>query len=161
MGLEHGLINYIESNAKCRHLKNWPIKGLRGRCLSFSEKGRGATQESTEAESKEKHGVWDPMLEMTIISHHVHSRVDSNKFTTGNPTPESTLFPSQGLWIWPQIPRLGWKYQYDWLYLQSLNSDKHLPHSPFTGQILRWRHFALPSMSLISTSDQCMNMMYP
>jgi len=29
-----GLINYIDTKAKCRHLKNWPVKGLCGRCLS-------------------------------------------------------------------------------------------------------------------------------
>ncbi len=45
----------------------------------------------TEAESKEKHGVWDPMPELTITSPYVHSRVDSNTFTIGNPMPESTL----------------------------------------------------------------------
>ncbi len=40
---------------------------------------------STEAESKEKHGVRD------------HARVDLN------PMPESTLSSSQGLWIWTQL----------------------------------------------------------
>jgi hypothetical protein len=39
----------------------------------------------SEAESKEKHGVWDPMPELTITSPYVHSRVDSNTFTMGNP----------------------------------------------------------------------------
>jgi hypothetical protein len=39
----------------------------------------------SEAESKEKHGVWDPVPELTITS------------------PESTLSPSQGLWVWPSI----------------------------------------------------------
>jgi hypothetical protein len=61
----------------------------------------------SEAESNEKHGVWDPMLELTITSSFVHSRVYSNTFTMGNPIPESTLkstlSPSQGLWIWPQM----------------------------------------------------------
>jgi hypothetical protein len=27
-------IRLIEGNAKCRYKKNWPVKGLRGRCLS-------------------------------------------------------------------------------------------------------------------------------
>ncbi len=40
-----------------------------------------------EAESKEKHGAWDLMPELTITSPYVHSRVDSNTFTTGNPMP--------------------------------------------------------------------------
>ncbi len=30
----HGLINYIDTTTKCRHLKNWPVKWLCGRCLS-------------------------------------------------------------------------------------------------------------------------------
>ncbi len=31
---QHGLINYIDTKAKCRNLKNWPVKGLLcGRCL--------------------------------------------------------------------------------------------------------------------------------
>jgi hypothetical protein len=62
-----------------------------------------------EAESKEKHCVLDPMPEFTIASPYVHSRVNSNKFTMGNPMPESTLTlcqsrlypPSQGVWICP------------------------------------------------------------
>ncbi len=29
-----GLINYADTKAKCRHLKKWPAKELRGRCLS-------------------------------------------------------------------------------------------------------------------------------
>ncbi len=66
----------------------------------------------TEAKSKEKHGIWDPMPEWPIISPYDHSRVDSSRFTIGdpmpcrvdlNPMPESTLSLSQGLWIWPQV----------------------------------------------------------
>ncbi len=30
----HGLTNYIDTKAKCRHLKNWRVKRLCGRCLS-------------------------------------------------------------------------------------------------------------------------------
>ena len=29
-----------------------------------------------------------------------------------------------------QCTKLARKYQHDWLYLQSINSDKHLPQSP-------------------------------
>jgi hypothetical protein len=32
-----------------------------------------------------------------------------------------------------QFTKPGRKYQHDWLYLQSINSDNHLPQSPFTG----------------------------
>ncbi len=41
---------------------------------------RGKWRKSTAAESKEKHGVEDPMSELTITSPYVDSRVDSNKF---------------------------------------------------------------------------------
>ena len=30
---QHGLFNYIDIKAKCHNLKNWPVKGLCGRCL--------------------------------------------------------------------------------------------------------------------------------
>jgi hypothetical protein len=30
---QHGLINYLDTKAKCRRLKNLPVKGLCGRCL--------------------------------------------------------------------------------------------------------------------------------
>ncbi len=52
------------------------------------------------------------MPEWTIISPYDHSRVESSRFTTGNPMPcrvdhspmpKSTLSPSQGLRIWPQV----------------------------------------------------------
>jgi hypothetical protein len=76
---------------------------------------RGGRQ--TEAESKKKQGVWDPMPELTLSSPYVHYRVDSNSFNMGNPMkeltltlcqrrhdpmPESTLSPSPALWIGPQ-----------------------------------------------------------
>ena len=43
----------------------------------------------SEAVSKEKHGEWDPMPEFSITSPYVHSKVDSNTFTMGNPMPKS------------------------------------------------------------------------
>jgi hypothetical protein len=43
--------------------------------------------ETPEGESKDKHGVWDFMPELTKASPYV----DSNTFTTGNPMPDSTL----------------------------------------------------------------------
>ncbi len=52
-----------------------------------------------------------------------------------------------------QFTKLGRKFQHDWLYLQSINSDKHLPQSPFTGQFFRWRHFALVSIEIQLVHD--------
>ncbi len=54
--------------------------------------------QSPEDESKEKRGVWDRTPELTVTSPYVHSRVDSNTFTSGQPyMPESTsnLFQSR------------------------------------------------------------------
>ncbi len=50
-----------------------------------------ATTTVSEAKSKEKHVVWGPMPVLTITSPYVHSRVDSNIFTMGNPMSEPTL----------------------------------------------------------------------
>jgi hypothetical protein len=68
----------------------------------------------TEAESKEKHSEWDPMPELTITSPYaLQSRLQCmyhGQFyakVDRNPVPESTLFPSQGLWIWPQMLKGG------------------------------------------------------
>jgi hypothetical protein len=53
-----------------------------------------------EAGSKGKHGVWDPIPELTKTSPYVPSREDFNTFIMGNHMPKSTLSPSQGLRIW-------------------------------------------------------------
>ncbi len=55
-------------------------------------------------ESKEQHGVWDPMTTPESIPTHLprgqpYAKVDLN------PMPEATLSPSQGLSIWPQLNR--------------------------------------------------------
>ncbi len=62
---------------------------------------------STETESKETHGVWDPIPELTKTSPYVHFRVDTSTSTMCNPMPELTLSSSQGLWIWPQCTPLS------------------------------------------------------
>jgi hypothetical protein len=48
------------------------------------------TDPTSEAESKEKHGGMGPYAGVTLTSPYVHSRVDSNTFTIGNPMPESS-----------------------------------------------------------------------
>ncbi len=59
----------------------------------FDFTGRPVFERPSEAEFKEKHGVRDPLPELTITSPYVNSRVELNPMT------ESTLSPSQGLWI--------------------------------------------------------------
>ncbi len=56
--------------------------------------------------------------------------------------------PRKGIYKWDFRCSVGRKYQHDLLYLQSINSDKHLPQSPFTGStfldddILLWYVFS-------------------
>jgi hypothetical protein len=88
----------------------------------------------TEAESKEKHRVWDPMPELTITSPYVHSIVDSNTFTMGNPMPESTLSPRQGFWIWPLL-----LYSPQRLYIRGLT----LVRVFLRRQLISWLHKCL------------------
>jgi hypothetical protein len=73
------------------------------------------SQAEPEPESKEK--TWNHMPELTKTPPGVYSRVDSNTFTRVdlNPMPESTLSPSQGLWIWPRkriflVPLQSWNF---------------------------------------------------
>ncbi len=48
-----------------------------------------------------------------------------------------------------QFTKLGRKYQHDSLYLQSINSDKHLPQSPFTDNLTNHlAHFPTNKTSL-------------
>jgi hypothetical protein len=60
----------------------------------------------TEAESIEKHGIWDPMSSYG----HSRPRVVYNTLPWATlcqsrpfPMPESILSPSKGLWIWPRM----------------------------------------------------------
>jgi hypothetical protein len=72
-----------------------------------------------EAVFKDKHGVWDPILGLTITLSYllVNSEADSGiglsylpaslSYLGGrydNPIPESAISPSQGLRIWPRFP---------------------------------------------------------
>jgi hypothetical protein len=60
-----------------------------------------------EQESKEKHGVWDPMPELTITLPYVHSRVNSTPtHLTRDPLPESTLILCQSR-LYPPIGDFG------------------------------------------------------
>jgi hypothetical protein len=59
-----------------------------------------------EVESKEKHDAWEAMQELTVTSPYVHSRVDSNTFTMGNPMPESTLTLFQSR-LYPPVRDFG------------------------------------------------------
>ncbi len=78
-------------------------------------------------------------------------------FRPGTPTPPYTLYtcilctslhreegrvePERRL-EGQQFTKLGRKYQRDWMYLESINSDKHLPFI-YMSIYFRWRHILL------------------
>jgi hypothetical protein len=63
-----------------------------------------------EAESKEKHCVWDPMTELTLTSPYAHSSPESTPthlpWALGNPRPESTLTLCQSR-LYPPVRDFG------------------------------------------------------
>ncbi len=137
--VRHGLINYIDKKPKCRHLKKLICKGTLQRCLS----------------------VWVPLpilwphtplthciLAYCILITYTHLHTEKG----GSDEPERRLKGQQ-------FTKLGQKYQHDWLYLQSINSDKHLPQKhPLQVYIFLdediWT-FALASIYLISQWRTC------
>jgi hypothetical protein len=137
LGHEHGQINYMDTKAKCSHLKNWPVKGLCDKCLSV--------------------GGAPPLLCFCLgwSSNFVRSEPGPAEYglhqdsTPSHPLPAthclSILYfdtgKGGGVWTREKVRRAtvhkaGSKIpnQHDWLYFQSINSDKHMPQSPFTGK---------------------------
>jgi hypothetical protein len=110
----HKKIRFIEGNAKCRHQKKFPCKGtLRQVFICLRPR--------------------TPYI-YTSIPLPLHTvRVYSILFTQGRGK-EGEVEPERRFQR-QQFTQLGPKYQHDWLYLQSVNSDKHLSQSPSTGQI--------------------------
>ncbi len=124
----HGLINYIDIKAKCRHLKkSWPVKGLCGSCLS-------------------KFIDWRFSQSCWYFRLSLMNCCPSNIFSgSTSPLPSVKVEYRQSVWLWPdweptklldhpkQKPRRGGAPQ----------TDKHLSQSTFTGQFFRWLPFAL------------------
>ncbi len=104
-------IRLIEGNAKCRHLKKLTYKGtLRQVFICWGP---------------EPHTP--PSFTLYTCIQYTYSHRERGEEERVEP---GRRFEAQ------QFTKLGRKYQHDWLwlYLQSANSDKHLPQSPFTGQ---------------------------
>ncbi len=121
---EKEYINGIADAVRCQNLK-WtgpPRTRRTALHILYERKGRlgqtpklwalvctGSSQDAHGkiSESKEKHGVRDPRPELTLTSpcgplqsqlqHIYHGK----SYARVNPVKESTLSPSQGLWIWP------------------------------------------------------------
>ncbi len=111
-------IRLLEGQAKYRHLKNWPVKGRRGRCLS----------------------VWGPEPHTHPLPFHIVYVYTVYLFTQGRGRgrvePERRTEGQQGR---GQITKLSWNTNMaectqEIGHLQSINSSKHLPQSPFTGK---------------------------
>jgi hypothetical protein len=79
----------------CLFLKNWPVKGFGGRCLS----------------------VLGPRSPVTHCINTVYIPVLAHTGKEGGSTSEKVKRPL--------VHKKSRKYQHDWLYLQSINSIKH------------------------------------
>ncbi len=147
----HGLINYIDTKAKCHHLKNKSVEGLCGRCLS----------EFIDWRYSQSCWYFLPtvaLLTFSLVQHPPLSLFQSkDSVWLGGRGGcwvllETIFYKSLTLCIWPdseptklldhpkQKPRRGGPPR----------TDKHLPQSPFTGKFFRWRHSALVSLYLFS-----------
>jgi hypothetical protein len=97
--VDHCLFGYINTKAKCRHLKKLPMKRLCGRCLFF----------------------WGPEPHTPPPPYTHCIRVYSILIHTGKGR-EGGRAESERRLEGEQFTKLGRKYQHDWLYLQSTNS---------------------------------------
>ncbi len=128
----------IEGNAKCRHLKNWPVKGLYGRCLS----------------------VWGPItpysplhtIYVDTVYLFTHGRGGGGKLNQRSEEGQQGKYRSQS---WVENTNMTECTQ-EIAYLKSINSDKPLPRSPFTGSIfldddiLHWLLWVLLSIWVVA-----------
>ncbi len=117
----HGLINYIcKHKSKCRHLKKFTCKRTLRQvftCLRPPPLLGFCLLWSSNFEGSESGQIQRDKLLRNVISNWTqHPR---------RPSPPHTV---------------QYQYQHDWVYLQSINSDKHLPQSPSTDQFFWLRH---------------------
>ncbi len=102
-------IRLIEGNAECHHLKRLTCRGT-WREVFLS--------------------VWGPEPHAPPLKH--CTRVYSILIHTGKVGWGESWTKEKVRGV--TVHKMGRKYQQDWLHLQSINSDKHLPQSPFTDQ---------------------------
>ncbi len=109
-------IRLIEGNAKCRHLKKLTLKG--------------ALQQVFICLWPRKPYPPPPLTHCILV---YSTLIHTAKGGGGRVDPERRLEEQP-------FTKQGRKYKRDWLYLQSINSDKHLPQ----------KHFVLMSIYLLS-----------
>ncbi len=112
--LQHGLIDYKDTKANCGHLKKFICKGTLRQVFI-------CVRPRTPCSPPLTHCI--RVYSLLTYSH----REGGGK--VGRVQPERRL---EG----QQFTKLGRKHQHDWLYLQSINLDKHLPQSPCTDHFL-------------------------
>ncbi len=139
----HGLINYTDTTAKCRQLINLLVKGLCGR--SWSVWGPPPPLGFCLGWSNSFVGSKSGQIQRVILQ----KNMVSNRVQHPPPPPSHTVCiycnltqgRGEGGGSWARekvrgatVHKAGSKYQNDSLYLQSINSDKHLPPYHFTGK---------------------------
>jgi hypothetical protein len=116
----HGLINYIDTKAKCRHLKI--LKGFCCRCLS----------EFIDWRYRQSCWYFRPSYVKSCLS---------NNLLSGSTLPPSPL-PLCCIHVYSVCIRGGFEV----LGLRQIHTFRKVPLKLY---FFRWRHFALPSLSLI------------
>ncbi len=129
-----------------QNLKIIPVKGIRGRCLSvwgplLSKVLFGAVWQfcrfwicsDTEFCTPGEYGIQQDSAPSHPQPHAPCLHI--LYFDTGKGGREGGRVEPERRLECQQFTKLGRKYQHDWMYLQSINSDKHLPQSRFTGQL--------------------------
>jgi hypothetical protein len=126
--LNHELISYKDTKAKCRH-KKWPVKGLYGRCLSEIIDWRCWYV-----------GIFDQAL----------WTVAPLPFSLVQLSPSSLSFVNKYCILYAHIlcVRGG-------VWGSGPQTEKQPPQSPLADQFFRRRHFAMFPISLIFLRSEC------
>ncbi len=111
---KHWLINYVDTKAKCSHLKKFTSKGILLQVFICLRPGTSIP----------------PPLPLCIRVYSTVQYAYSHREGGGGVVEPKSRLEGQ------LFTKLGRKCQHDWMYLQSINSYKHLPQSSFTGQFL-------------------------
>jgi len=125
--LNHRNIRLMEGNEKCRHQNNWPVKELCGICVSEFIANIFSTLSHV--------GIFNPALGSVL--------------SCVAPIPFSLVQLSPLPCVNKYIECLLYTYTVckgEGVGFLSLQTDKHLPQSPFKGNFFRWRHFAFVSI---------------
>jgi hypothetical protein len=163
ISLQRRKIRLIEGNAKCRHLKKLTCKRTCGRSLSvwgpahtppplthtcirvYSVRICRPFKEFRNRFPAGRAGMTILLSDRPARQHRLAESIPRYRFLGSINDYKYVLTTLIHTWKWgwvepkrrlegQQFIKLGRIYQHDWLYLQSINSDKHLLQSPFPSQ---------------------------